>query len=103
MKLMFFLRTLIYRHPTAGWALLRLLCMALGLGRSPLTLAAAPLSPEAEREAACYPMITIPIPEGIVLEAGAIRYFNCKPLAHNVRTLIKEKRWRFAGKQNPSC
>jgi hypothetical protein len=36
-----------------------------------------------------------------VLEAGAIRYFNCKPLAHNVRTLIKEKRWRFAGKQNP--
>jgi hypothetical protein len=36
-----------------------------------------------------------------VLEANAIRYFECKPLARNVRSVIEQKRWRFSGKQNP--
>lgn len=36
-----------------------------------------------------------------VLEAGAIRYLECEPLAKNVRQVIQEREWRFAGKQNP--
>ena len=31
-----------------------------------------------------------------VLEAGAIRYFDCAPLARDVRRLIVERKWRFA-------
>jgi hypothetical protein len=35
-----------------------------------------------------------------VLEAQAIRYLECKPLAENVRGLIEDRRWRFKGAQN---
>lgn len=34
------------------------------------------------------------------LEAGAIRYFDCRPLAKEVRRLITEGRWRFASPPN---
>ena len=36
-----------------------------------------------------------------VLEAGAIRYFDCAPLAHDVRRLIVERKWRFEKPANP--
>jgi hypothetical protein len=35
------------------------------------------------------------------LEAGAIRYFDCRPLAREVRRLITEGKWRFANPPNP--
>lgn len=31
-----------------------------------------------------------------VLEAGAIRYFDCAPLADRVRQIVRERQWRFA-------
>ena len=31
-----------------------------------------------------------------VLEAGAIRYFECGPLAAQVRQLVRKRQWRFA-------
>jgi len=31
-----------------------------------------------------------------VLEAGAIRYFDCRELSKAVRHLVRERRWRFA-------
>ena len=36
-----------------------------------------------------------------VLEARAIRYFDCRPLARDVRRLIEERQWRFATPANP--
>lgn len=36
-----------------------------------------------------------------VLEANAIRYFDARGLAKNVRKLITEGGWRFASPQNP--
>jgi hypothetical protein len=35
------------------------------------------------------------------LEAGAIRYFDCRQLAQDVRRLVTEGRWRFATPPNP--
>ena len=35
-----------------------------------------------------------------VLEAGAIRYFDCKSLAHDVRALVETGGWRFSGSVN---
>src|SRR5262252_5552237 len=35
-----------------------------------------------------------------VLEAGAIRYFDCSKLAIEVRRLIAERKWRFASQAN---
>ena len=35
-----------------------------------------------------------------LLESGALRYFDCKPLAKNVRRLIDEGGWRFASPPN---
>jgi hypothetical protein len=31
-----------------------------------------------------------------VLEAGAIRYFDCAPLAEQVRQIVRKRQWRFA-------
>ncbi len=36
-----------------------------------------------------------------VLEAGAIRYFDCAALADNLRRLIDEGQWRFSKPVNP--
>ena len=36
-----------------------------------------------------------------VLEANAIRYFECKPLAKDVRRMIDTKSWRFRSALNP--
>ena len=36
-----------------------------------------------------------------VLEADAIRYFDCAPLARDVRRLIEDGGWRFAKPANP--
>lgn len=36
-----------------------------------------------------------------VLDAGAIRYFDCATLSADVRQLIKEGRWRFVQPPNP--
>ena len=36
-----------------------------------------------------------------VLEAGAIRYFDCAELADNLRKLIRKGQWRFSGSVNP--
>jgi len=36
-----------------------------------------------------------------VLDAGAIRYFDCGPLSRDVRRVITERKWRFAGPVNP--
>lgn len=35
-----------------------------------------------------------------VLEGDAIRYFDCKPLAHDVRALVESGGWRFSGAVN---
>jgi hypothetical protein len=37
-----------------------------------------------------------------VLEAGAIRYFDCAPLAKELRRVIGKGEWRFAKPANPS-
>ena len=37
-----------------------------------------------------------------VLEANAIRYFDCATLAEDVRSLIRNKKWRFATPPNPA-
>lgn len=37
-----------------------------------------------------------------VLKAGAIRYFECAPLVENVRDVIRNREWRFAGAVNAS-
>jgi len=53
-----------------------------------LLLLAAPLTAapsQAEREAAYYPLVTLPIPEGIVLEAGAIQLLPDQRLAVSTR------------------
>ena len=31
-----------------------------------------------------------------VLEAGAIRYFDCAPLSEQVRPIVRTRQWRFA-------
>ncbi|HZL95098.1 MAG TPA: hypothetical protein VFB99_15695, partial [Vicinamibacterales bacterium] len=31
-----------------------------------------------------------------VLEAGAIRYFDCAALAEQVRQIVRKRQWRFA-------
>jgi hypothetical protein len=31
-----------------------------------------------------------------VLEAGAIRYFDCRELSSAVRRLVRQRQWRFA-------
>ena len=36
-----------------------------------------------------------------VLEAGAIRYFDCRPLGRAVRRLITDGEWRFVSPPNP--
>src|SRR5262245_29734538 len=36
-----------------------------------------------------------------VLEAGAIRYFDCGPLSRDVRRVITDRQWRFASPANP--
>ena len=36
-----------------------------------------------------------------VLEARAIRYFDCAPLSREVRRVITERKWRFASPVNP--
>src|SRR5262249_8642844 len=36
-----------------------------------------------------------------VLEAGALRYFECRELAADVRRLIEGKQWRSATAPNP--
>jgi hypothetical protein len=35
-----------------------------------------------------------------VLQAGAIRYFECRPLSEQVKQLIRKRQWRFAGPVN---
>lgn len=55
---------------------------------------------QAPRGAFCCAQCTLAILP--VLDAGAIRYFECPPLAENVRTLIEEKQWRFSGRLNAS-
>ena len=35
-----------------------------------------------------------------VLDAGAIRYFDCKPLSRDVRALVETGGWRFSGSVN---
>ena len=37
-----------------------------------------------------------------VLEAGAIRYFDCKALASDVRSLLRNGEWRFATPPTPA-
>ena len=32
----------------------------------------------------------------LVLKAGAIRYFDCAPLADQVRRIVRNRQWRFA-------
>jgi hypothetical protein len=36
-----------------------------------------------------------------VLEAGAIRYFDCRTLARDVTALVKNRKWRFAKSVDP--
>jgi hypothetical protein len=36
-----------------------------------------------------------------VLEAGAIRYFDCRELYTSVTRLLRQRRWRFAGQVDP--
>ncbi len=36
-----------------------------------------------------------------VLEAGAIRYFDCRELAGAVRRLVRQRQWRFAKSADP--
>jgi hypothetical protein len=42
----------------------------------------------------CCPPCTLAVYP--VLKAGAIRYFDCRELAHSVRELITKRQWRFA-------
>ena len=35
-----------------------------------------------------------------VLEAGAIRYFECGPLSVQVRKIVRNRQWRFSGSVN---
>jgi hypothetical protein len=35
-----------------------------------------------------------------VLQAGAIRYFECKPLADQIRQIVRKREWRFARPAN---
>ena len=37
-----------------------------------------------------------------VLEAGAIRFFDCAPLSEQVRQIVRKRQWRFAGAVNPA-
>ena len=77
-------------HPTASMktSILPILrgaiaaCVALG---SALPLAAQAPATLAERENAFYRLVTVPIPEGIVLEAGAIQHFGKDRLAVTTR------------------
>jgi hypothetical protein len=50
-----------------------------------LALPAAHAATKAEEEAAFYPITTIPVPEGIVLEAGAIQLLSDKRIAVSTR------------------
>jgi len=36
-----------------------------------------------------------------VLEAGAIRYFDCRDLSRSVRRLVRQRHWRFAKPADP--
>jgi len=36
-----------------------------------------------------------------VLEARAIRYFDCVELSRDVKRLVEQRKWRFAGQANP--
>jgi hypothetical protein len=36
-----------------------------------------------------------------VLEAGAIRYFDCRDLSKSVRRLVRQREWRFAKSVDP--
>ena len=36
-----------------------------------------------------------------VLEARAIRYFDCAELSRDVKRLVEQRKWRFAGAANP--
>jgi len=63
-----------------GWLKRTLLGgVALGL------VAGAVASPQSDREAEYYPLTTFPIPEGIVLEAGAIQLLPGQRLAVSTR------------------
>ena len=46
----------------------------------------------------CVPCTLAVVP---VLDAGAIRYFNCRDLSQSIRRVIREKKWRFARPVNP--
>jgi hypothetical protein len=35
-----------------------------------------------------------------ILEAGAIRYFDCAPLSEQVRQIVRSRQWRFSGPAN---
>ena len=36
-----------------------------------------------------------------VLEAGAIRYFDCRDLSKSVRRVVRQRKWRFAKQVDP--
>ena len=36
-----------------------------------------------------------------VLEAGAIRYFDCRDLSKSVRRIVRQRKWRFARQVDP--
>ena len=57
--------------------------MALGLALTTSFLSAAPS--KAEEEAEYYSLVTVPIPEGVTLEAGAIQRFGKQRLAVSTR------------------
>jgi hypothetical protein len=46
----------------------------------------------------CVPCTLAVLP---VLEAGAIRYFDCRELAGAVRGLVRQRQWRFAKPADP--
>ena len=72
--------TLMHIDSMMGWLKRTLLgSAAMGL------VAGALASPQSDREAEYYPLQTFPIPEGIVLEAGAIQLLPGQRLAVSTR------------------
>jgi len=47
----------------------------------------------------CCPQCTLAVIP--VLDAGAIRYFDCRELSRAVRLLVRKRKWRFARRVDP--
>lgn len=46
-----------------------------------------------------FPKLKLPVIP--VLEAGALRYFDCRDLSKSVKRLVRQREWRFAKSVDP--